>query len=149
MVIDAFIAMLFLGSRINMAKYCTRILSPLTFLKLNLLMEFLCAASITAMSALSIIDVPLYLYIDPETLRTGLPAGAFFALAELFVVLALNEGPTGPCSAVISFNAVLVSVLVWAISGIALTNLQIAGVLLAFVGIVLVSRSKEQLPEQK
>ena len=143
MVIDAFIAMLFLGSRINMAKYCTRILSSLTFLKLNLLMEFVCAAFITTMSALGVIKIPLYLYIDYETLRMGLPAGAFFVLAELFVVLALNEGPTGPCSAVISFNAVIVSVLTWAISGIALSIMQIVGVLLAFSGIVLVSRSKQ------
>ena len=63
-------------------------------------------------------------------------------IAELFVVLALNEGPTGPVSAIISFNAVLVSIVIWIKTGIALTILQIVGIVVAFSGIITVSSSK-------
>jgi len=144
MVTDAFLSMLMLGIRINMAKYCARILSPLTFLKLNLISDFACAVFVIVMSAIGAIGVPLYLYQETETLRTGLPAGVAFVLAELFVVLALNEGPTGPVSAVISFNAVLVSVLIWAITGIALSFMQIVGILVALSGIITVTMSKQE-----
>ena len=59
MVIDATVSMVMLGTRINMAKYCTRILSPLTFLKLNLVTDFACAALIIVLSALGFIRIPL------------------------------------------------------------------------------------------
>lgn len=80
-------------------------------------------------------------YSDGVTLATGLPSGAFFVLAEIFVCKALNEGPTGPVSAIISFNAVLVSVLIWAITGIALSGMQMAGILIAVVGVITVASS--------
>lgn len=122
MIIDAFISMALLGVRINMGKYCTNILSSLSYLKVQLIADFACAAFVMLLSALDIIRVPLSAYSDGVTLATGLPSGAFFVLAEIFVCKALNEGPTGPVSAIISFNAVLVSVLIWAITGIALSN---------------------------
>ena len=55
------------------------------------------------------------------------------------MILALNEGPTGPVSAIISFNAVIVSVAIWVITGIALSWLQMIGIGIAFAGIVIVS----------
>lgn len=142
MVIDAIISMFMLGARINMAKYCARILSPLTFLKLNLIADFTCAAIVIVLSAIGMIRVPLYLYIDIETLKIGLTSGTAAILAELFVNLALNEGPTGPVSAVISFNVVIVSVLTWAITGISLSLLQCIGIIVAFSGILTVTLSK-------
>ena len=143
MIIDAFACMLMLGSRINTAKFCSRIISPLSFLKLNLLADFLCGFLVAVLSALSLIPIPLSLYIEIESLRMGVLTGAMFTLAELFVIFALNEGPTGPISAVISFNCVIVSIMTWVISGIALSPIQIVGVLIAFCGVVFVALSKD------
>ena len=143
MVIDAFIAMFMLGTKINCAKYCTKIISSLSFFKYNMVMDFLCGVFIIIMSAVSIIEIPLSLYVEAETLRSGFLIGTSCALAEIFVTLALNEGPTGPVTAVISFNAPIVSVLIWVIQGIALTTLQIVGILLAFIGIIVVSLSNQ------
>lgn len=52
MIIDAFVSMVFLGARINMAKYCTRIVSSLTYLKLQLCADFCCAMFILMLSAI-------------------------------------------------------------------------------------------------
>ena len=68
MIIDAFVSMVFLGARINMAKYCTRIVSSLTYLKLQLCSDFCCAMFILMLSAIQVINVPIELYIDKETL---------------------------------------------------------------------------------
>ena len=122
MVKDAFIAMIMLGTRINAAKYCSRIISPLSFVKLNFVGDVFCALFILLLSALEIIPVPLNLYFnDREALIKGVPAGFFSAFAEIFCVSALNRGPTGPVSAIISFSVVIVSLLSWTIYGIALT----------------------------
>ena len=51
----------------------------------------------------------------------GISAGFFECLAEISVVNALDLGPTGPVSAVIAFNVVLVSILTWLITGVGLT----------------------------
>ena len=123
MVINSAIAMLLLSVRMNMAKYCTRILSSLSFLKYNCLADSICALFVVILSAFGVIRVPLSTYLDIETMKIGLSAGASGVIAELFVVLALNEGPTGPVSAIVSFNAVLVSILVWILTGIPLTVL--------------------------
>ena len=85
--------------------------------------DFGCAAFVILLSALGMIAVPMSGYTDRVTLATGLPAGAFFFLAEVFVCKALNEGPTGPVTAIVSFSAVLVSVLIWVVTGIALSNI--------------------------
>ena len=141
MIVDAFASMIMLSIRISLAKYCTRVLSTMTYLKLYLLMDSLCAVFVTILSALNVIELPLYLYVEPETLMICLPAGAFAALAELFVTLALNEGPTGPITAVISFSSVFVSVASWAIDGSALSPMQIIGILVALCGVFTVSKS--------
>ena len=142
MVIDAFISMFMLGARINCAKYCCKIISSLNYYKYNMLMDFVCALFIFVMSVIDIIKVPVALYGETYTLRSGVLAGTSCALAELFVTLALNEGPTGPVSAVISFATPIVSVLMWVVHGIALTAFQIVGILLAFAGIIFVAISK-------
>lgn len=72
MIIDAFACMIMLGSRINTAKFCSRIISPLTFLKLNLLADFLCGLIVSILSALSLLSIPLSLYIEKQTLLMGL-----------------------------------------------------------------------------
>ena len=120
MLIDSTISMLLLSARMNMAKYCTRILSSLTFLKYNLLADFVCALFVILLSVFGVINIPASSYLDKETLQTGFEAGASGVMAELFVVLALNEGPTGPVSAIISINAVLVSIVIWIRTGISL-----------------------------
>ena len=51
----------------------------------------------------------------------GMTAGFFECLAEIEVVNALDLGPTGPISAVIAFNVVMVSILTWLITGVGLT----------------------------
>lgn len=68
--------------------------------------------------------------------------GAFFLGAEFSVFFALNEGPTGPVSAVISMNVVIVSILTWVITGISLTILQIGGICVAIFGVIIVALSK-------
>ena len=123
MLINSAIAMLGLSARMNMAKYCTRILSSLTFLKYNFIGDFCCACFIIILSYFGVIRVPITSFLEWQTIKTGLEAGASGVIAELFVVLALNEGPTGPVSAIISFNAVLVSIVIWIKTGIALTIL--------------------------
>ena len=141
MIKDSFLAMLFFGTRINIAKYCSRILSPWSFIKLNFYAEGTCAFFVMTLSAFEVINVPFNLYFDPATLALGLPGGVFFVCAEIFVVLALNEGLTGPVSAIISFSVVFVSILTWGITGIALTWMQIVGIAIALAGIITVSLS--------
>ena len=52
MIIDGFMAMVMLGTRINCTKYCTRIISAFGFVKLNFLGDCLCAAFVILLSAL-------------------------------------------------------------------------------------------------
>ena len=68
MLIDSAIAMLMLSARMNMAKYCTRILSSLTFLKYNLLADFICALFVVLLSVFGVINIPFSSYIDKDTL---------------------------------------------------------------------------------
>lgn len=121
MIKDAFLAMFLFGIRINMAKYCSRVLSAWTFARLNFYAEAGCALFVMILSGFGTIEVPFQLFYDPDTLIIALPAGIFCVLAEVFVILALNEGLTGPVSAMISFSVVFVSILTWSITGIALT----------------------------
>ena len=139
MLINSFISMLLLSTRMNMTKYCTRILSCHTFLKYNFLADFICALIVILLSAVSAIQVPMGSYLDIETIRTGLSAGLCGVIAELFVVKALNDGPTGPVSAIISFNSVLGSILICIFTGISLTVLQIIGIVIAFLGIITIA----------
>ena len=148
MISDSFISMIMLGTRVCMAKYCSRIISAWSFVRLNFYVDFGCAVFIIVLSAVGLIDIPVSDYVDVETLKTGLPAGAFFTCAEIFIVMALNEGPTGPVTAVTSMNALIVSVLTWAVKGIALNWMQIVGILVAFSGIIIVASSKNDY-EQK
>ena len=122
-----------------MAKYCSRVLSAWTFARLNFYAEFLCAVFVMILSSLGTIEVPFYLFYEPSTLIIALPAGCFCSGAEIFVILALNEGQAGPVSAMISFSVVFVSILTWSITGIALTWFQIAGIAIALGGIITVS----------
>ena len=50
-------------------------------------------------------------------------AGIFCVMGEFMFLKALQEGVTGPAVAIISFNAILVSVLTWVFNGVALTSL--------------------------
>ena len=143
MIKDSIIAMLMLGTRICMAKYCSKIISPWTFIKLNLYIEFLCAAFIMILSLMQVVAIPFSTYWESNTMGTGFSGGAFFVCAEICVVMALNEGPTGPVTAVISFNAIIISVITWVAVGIALTWMQMIGIAIAFVGILVVSSAKE------
>ena len=68
MLIDSALAMLMLSARMNMAKYCTRILSSLTFLKYNLLADFICALFVVLLSVFGVINIPFSSYIDKDTL---------------------------------------------------------------------------------
>jgi len=68
--------------------------------------------------------------------------GIFSVGAEMMVTIALNEGLTGPISAVISFNGAIVAILIWVIQGIALSFLQIIGIFVALAGVLTVSLSK-------
>ena len=78
MIIDAFVSMLMLGTRINAAKYCSCIISALSFAKLNFLGDALCAASVMLLSAIGVINLPLHLYFtNVNTMTMGLSAGAF------------------------------------------------------------------------
>ena len=121
MLTNSFFSMVLLSTKMLITKYCCRILSSITFIKLIFIAEFMCATFIIFLSLTGMIDVPMSAYVDGLTLRTGVPASVLIMLSEVFIALALNEGPTGPVSAIISFNAVLVSILVWLITGIALT----------------------------
>lgn len=55
LILDSFIAMLFLGIRMNMGKYLSRILSPLTVVKLSFLADFCCGAFVILLSAAKVI----------------------------------------------------------------------------------------------
>lgn len=144
MVIDGFITMLMFSIRVNATKYCTRILSPLSFVKLNFVGDSLCAIFVILISALSIIDVPLSDYFtNKESLVKGLPVGACTVAIEISCIHALDQGPAGPVTAVISTNIVLISILQWLITGIALSLLQIIGIFIALVGVLTVSLSKQ------
>ena len=79
------------------------------------------------------------------TIRTSILACVCYAGAEIFTLLALSEGPAGPISAIISFNAVLVSILVWIITGIALTMYQIIGIVVSIAGVIIVAASKQKV----
>ena len=59
--------------------------------------------------------------------------------AEMLAAQALSKGVTGPAVALISFNGIIVSVLTWAINGLALRMLQIVGIGVAFLGVIIVS----------
>ena len=78
MIIDAFVAMFMLGTRINAAKYCSRIISAFSFTKLNFLGDALCAAFVMLLSAIGVVNVPLHMYFtNANTMAMGLSAGAF------------------------------------------------------------------------
>ena len=147
MIIDSFASMFMVSARISLAKYCSRILSTLTYLKLYLLMDSLCAFFITFLSAIGVINLPLEYFFDADTIRICFTAGCFSAFAELFLARALRDGPTGPISAVISINSVLVSAAAWLIDGTPLTPIQIVGMIVALSGVFIVSRSKPQTPK--
>lgn len=150
MIIDAFIAMLMLGTRINIAKYCSRIISAMSFVKLNFLADAICAAFVLLLSALSVINLPIELYFaDRETMVKGLFAGALQTLAEIACVQGLNSGPTGPVSAIISFGVVIVSLLSWVLFGQALSFVQIIGIVVALVGVLAVTLSRPPQARQK
>ena len=140
--------MLMLAARMNIAKYCTRILSSLSVVKLNFLADFICAALVVLLAALEIINIPLPLFYDRANVLWGLVSGAFFVGAETCVFFALNDGPTGPVSAIISSGVVLVSILTWATTGIALSTTQIIGIVVAVSGVFLVSLAKQGDTEQ-
>ena len=142
MIIDSFASMFMVSMRISLAKYCSRILSTLTYLKLYLLMDSLCAFFITFLSAIGVIDLPLEYFFNADTVRICFTAGLFSAGAELFLARALCDGPTGPISALISFNSVLVSAGAWLIDGTPLTPVQVVGMVVAIAGVVIVSSSK-------
>lgn len=141
LLIDAFSAMLMFGIRIVMGKYLTRILSPLQVIKLGFTADFCCGAFVIILSSFKVIKIPISTYFEPEMLLFAGVCGLLNCGAEMMVFMALNEGLTGPVSAVISFNAAFVSVLTWVIQGIALTTLQILGVIVALAGVLTVSLS--------
>ena len=64
MLINSAIAMLLLSARMNMAKYCTRILSSLTFLKYNFVGDFTCAIFIIILSYFGVIRVPINSFLE-------------------------------------------------------------------------------------
>ena len=142
MVKDAFLAMVMFGTRINMAKYCSRVISAWSFVKLNFYSEACCALFVMILSTFGTIEIPFRLFFDPEVLSTALPSGVIFVLGEVFVVLALNEGPTGPVSAVISFSVVFTSIITWGITQIPLSWMQILGIAIATAGIITVSMAR-------
>ena len=58
MLINSFLSMILLSTKMNMAKYCSRILSRFTFIKIYFIGEFICAAIIIVLSLASLINVP-------------------------------------------------------------------------------------------
>ena len=142
LLIDSFAAMLMFGVRIVMGKYLTRILSPITVIKLGFIADFSCGAFILILSAIGAISIPFGSFFAPELLGFAAIVGALNCTAELMLFKALNDGLTGPVSAIISFNAAFVSVLTWILQGIALTFLQVIGIIVAIAGVLAVSLSK-------
>ena len=148
MLINSILSMILLATKMLMSKYCSQIVSRFTFIKLYFIGEFICAAIIILLSLSTLIQVPIETYIDKVTIKTSIPACVCYMGAEIFTLLALSEGPAGPVSAIISFNAVLVSILVWIITGIALSLYQIIGIVVAFAGIIIVAASKQNQQNQ-
>ena len=64
MIKDAFLAMVMFGVRINMAKYCSRVISAWSFAKLNFYAEASSAFFVMILSALGTIEVPFRLFFD-------------------------------------------------------------------------------------
>lgn len=143
MIIEAFISMIFLGIRIVFAKYCARIISALTFNKFNFFAEIFCFLTVVLLSCIKLINFDLNLLIRPNVVLTNIPAGICMVFAEILAAQALSRGITGPAVALISFNGIIVSVLTWAINGLALRMLQIVGIGVAFLGVLIVSFKSE------
>ena len=148
MIIEAIIALILLGIRCNMAKYCAKIISAYALVKLNFYSIGVCGLLVLLLSATGMIKTDISLFMNPYLLKVNGIAGVMYMLGDTLAMLALSKGMTGPASAILSFTAIIVSILAWVINKIALTPTQLTGIFISLLGVIIVStmgHSKEQL----
>ena len=146
MIIEAVLALICLGTRCVFAKYCARVISAYSLVKMNFYAGGLCGVLVLLLCLIGLIDVSASLFLDPYLLKVGTVAGCFFIFADMLAMLSLSKGLTGPASAILSFTAVIVSILTWAINKIPLTATQIVGIFISLAGVVVVSTMGHKIP---
>jgi len=57
---------------------------------------------------------------EANVIQINTLSSCFSMGAEMFLITAIDQGITGPVVAIVGFNAIFVSILTWAINGIAL-----------------------------
>ena len=122
---ESLIGLFFLGGRFTLAKYCSKILSPAQFTKLNFISDPICSLFVIILASLNMIRLDLSAMTTNQNnfILFTVMAGAFNIMGELFAFKAISEGPFAPTVALISANTLLVSILLRTINQLTLAPL--------------------------
>ena len=103
MIFEAILALLLLGTRCVMAKYCAKMISAFSLVRYNFYTIGSCGLIVLLLSLTGIIEAQAQAYSDPYLLKVNLASACFFIFADMFAMLALSKGLTGPASAILCF----------------------------------------------
>ena len=135
MLIFTFIAATLMGIWIVLSRYCIKRVDPQIYITLNFISEFIYGLCLLCLGFTGLIKLKWEFYSDLMYFLFGF----LICLAEIFLFLSLSRGPVGPVVSIVTSNGILVGVFDSVLYGVLPSVVQTVGILLAFVGIVVLS----------
>ena len=120
-------------------------------MKLNFFGDFLCGVLAILFALFNLVNINLNAIVtnrDNVLAANGLACFAYI-FAELSAFKAISDGLMGPAISIASSNAVLVSILTWAINDISLSGLQMCGIVIGFVSVSVIANSSSTKQDNK
>ena len=140
LMIESFIALICFGMRLVLSRYVTKVIGSMNFIKISFATD--CVLGLLLIVILATTGLKDRHFIDLRDKKVWIVnviSSALCIVGEFCCIKAIETGTTGPAIAIVSFNAILTSLLTWAINGVKLTQNQLIGVVISFLGVMIIS----------